>query len=373
MKIYSSIYRFQYVWRQKFINWIYKNSSHEINLSLIAKPENILIICTGLLGDSVMSSPVLPKLREIYPNSKIIFLGKKNNCELFYDCPYIDEFKITTVIPFTILHKSKENMLLKWIRSKKIDLAIVLVGAQFGKILKNANIPIRVCTDLKGANLPNLYTHLYESSTPKTWGPNEQLNALRCLGHQVPFTLPKIWVNEIISFNVKDILFSRGLQINEAFVVIHPFGSTKRQWWDLNNIKILATEIYTKFKMKTILIGGKETENLVPTNKYIIDLSGMLSIGELISIINLAKVIVTTDSGPFHIAGALNKFIVGLFRSSRPEFKELYPKSNIILGYNVECLNKCKWDKCINEKCNQLQEIKPSHVVLSINTLLKAC
>lgn len=370
MGVYSYFYSLQYIYRQKFINWLNKGIYNEVDLKTVSNPHNILVICTGLLGDSVMSSPVFPQLRKIYPNSKIIFLGKKTNCELFYSCPFIDEFKITPVIPFTLFHRAEEKKLLEWLKSKKIDLAIVLLGAQFGKILKDAKIPIRVCTSIKGANLPNLYTHLYQSRTPKTWGPNEQLNSLRCLGHNVPFHTPKLWINEITINQVKKNLLSNGIQFKEKFVILHPFGSTKRQWWDLDNVSALVEDIYTKFKMKTLLIGGLETKGLISSNDYLLDFTGTLSINELISVIHLSEILITTDSGPFHIAGALNKNIIGLFRSVRPEFKNLYTKSKIILGHDSSCLNKCKWDKCYNTKCQQMKNIDPKQVTANTYSLL---
>ena len=372
MNLYSSVYSFQYILRQKIINRYYRNSPKEFDQNLLKNPKIILVICTGLLGDSVMSSPVFFHLRQIYPKAKIIFLGKKNNCELFFDCPYIDEYKITPIIPFTLIYKLKERILLEWVKSKNIDIAVVLLGAQFGKILKDAKIPIRVCTNIKGAYLPNLYTHLYESATPKDWGPNEQLNSLRCLGHIVPFSLPKLWTNDLTNKLIKSVLVKNNIQEEEKFIILHPFGSSKRQWWDTNNIKILSKELYNKFKIKTILIGGIETMNLIAPDKYLLDLTGKVSIGELISLIYLAEILITTDSGPFHIAGALNKNIIGLFRSSRPEFAKLYPKTKIILGYNEFCLKKCNWDTCINEKCYQMHEITPCQVISSISSFLKS-
>ena len=49
-------------------------------------------------------------------------------------------------------------------------------------------------------------------------------------------------------------------------------------------------------------------------NKNIIDLTGKLSLQQYISFINAANGLVAASTGPLHIAAALNKKAIGLFK-----------------------------------------------------------
>ena len=366
MSLISKLYGWQYILRQQYANRKYKSQTEYNNSSreAVVNPEKVLIICAGLIGDSVMSSPVFIRARQIWQSAEITILGQKHNLDLFAGCPEINKFYETPVIPFSLRERKKEKYLLDWLKSQKFDVAISLLGGQFGEILAEAKIPIRACGNLH-THLPNCFTHLYNLATPRTWGANEQLNSLRCLGFEVDYISPKLWLVESARQLAEDKLKILGLGKNEKYVVIHPFGSTKRQWWGIEKVEKLAKHLLDKYDLQTILIGGKETAQYVPitTSQKMINSVGQLTLPELLSVIDESVLVISTDSGPFHIAGALEKPLIGLFRSSRPEHANSYSTAKVVFGENKTCQKLCSWNYCRSNPCEQLLSLEGTSVI----------
>jgi len=82
-------------------------------------PPRILIRGTNWLGDAVMTTPALLRLREKFPNSRIALLTPDKLRELWTHHPAVNE---------TISFSGGENVLAvgKKIRADKFDLALVL-------------------------------------------------------------------------------------------------------------------------------------------------------------------------------------------------------------------------------------------------------
>lgn len=321
------------------------------------RPKRVLVILAGLIGDSVMSLPAISEARKLWPNAHIAVLGKKHNRELITACPIFDEFYECNADPFSIRRSDEIKKLKVWLSEQRFDIAIILLGDQFAHLLAKARIPIRV--GVAGTPLQNCLTVTYDIGSPRTWGTDERLNSLRCLGYNVRSTTTKLWVDESVKSRAREKLAELGIVDDENYAVLHPFGSSRRQWWPIENIPHLANLLHTHHCLRTVLIGGKETSevDISTSGESIIDTRGLLSLQELLAVIDRAKVVITTDSGPFHISGALGKSIIGLFRARRPEHATTYSTSRVIFGRDDGCNIMCEWDSCADSNCRQMQRI----------------
>ncbi len=320
-------------------------------------PNKVLFVLSGLIGDSVMSLPAISEARKLWPDAHIAVLGKKHNRELIAACPIFDEFYECNADPFSIRRSDEIKKLKIWLTEQEFDIAIVLLGDQFAHLLAKAKIPIRV--GVAGTPLENCLTITYDIGSPRTWGTDERLNSLRCLGFDVRLVTPKLWVGESARMRARKKLAEAGIVDDENYAVLHPFGSSRRQWWPIENIPHIANLLHTQHGLRTVLIGGKETSDVdIGTgDESIIDTRGVLTLQELLAVIDGAEVVITTDSGPFHISGALAKMIIGLFRQSRPEHAAAYPSANVIYGENSQCDAECFWDKCSADTCRQMANL----------------
>lgn len=371
MSVKNNLYAWQYFNRQKFVNWRHRRKNHDAAAILNGEPKKVLFVVAGLLGDAVMSTPAIIAARELWQNAHFTVLGQKHNLDLLGACPHVNEFYETPVIPFSLRKRPQEKKLKQWLASENFDVAIVLSGGQFGAVLAEAKIPIRVAGRNHQTRLPNCFTHLYDDETPRLWGPSEQLNAIRALGYDGANILPELWTENKARQTAREKLRALGLSENSGYAVIHPFGSTHRQWWRLDEIAGLAANLKTEYDLQTVLIGGKETvASVAPeTAAAVVNTTGQLSLPELLAVVEAAEIVVTTDSGPFHIAGALGKNIVGLFRARRPEHAHNYPNAAVAFGEFESCKHNCRWDFCQSDPCEQMQRISLEEVLRAVKSL----
>ncbi|MBX3295951.1 MAG: glycosyltransferase family 9 protein [Acidobacteria bacterium] len=310
-----------------------------------------------------MSLPAIVAARELWPEARITVLGKTHNRELLKADPNIDEFYVCDADPFSLRRSAEIGELKTWLAGQGFDAAIILLGDQFAHLLARAGIPVRA--GVKGTILEPCLTHAYEIGSPREWGTRERLNCLRVLGAEVTDRVPKLYVDAEAAETAASKLSELGLSPGERYAAFHPFGSTSRQWWPMENVPEFLRLAESQTGMRVVLLGGKETQAADTGTDGIIDTRGRLTIPELLAVIDGSEVVVTTDSGPFHIAGALGKHIIGLFRNRRPEHATAYPTARAVLGMNEKCNTECDWDKCAADPCRQMRAIPVASVFSS--------
>ena len=291
----------------------------------------------------------------MWPGARITVLGKRHNRELLAGCPFVDEFYEFNADPFSLRRSPEVKELQAWLNGAGFDAAIILLGDQFAHLLARAGIPVRV--GVKGAPLERCLTHTYEIGSPREWGTRERLNSLRIFGKEIGKSEPELWVDAEAAVSAGGKLGELGLADGERYAVLHPFGSTERQWWNLGEAGALAEFLSNKRGLSTVLVGGPETVSAAARIGGVIDTTGKLTIRELVAVIANAETVITTDSGPFHIAGALRRPTIGLFRARRPEHRNAYSSARVVLGRDDSCDATCRWDMCASNPCRQMRNI----------------
>jgi ADP-heptose:LPS heptosyltransferase len=368
----AHLYKWHFRFRQQSAGWfqriIYSHTSSDVKYD--QQPSKVLLVMTGLIGDTVMSTPVIVEARRLWPEAEIVLLGTKQNLALLENCPLLNSSHLTSASPYSIRSRKENGKLKRWLAESGFDLAIILLGDDYAQVLADVAIPVRV--GVSGHWLEPFLTHNYEIKSPREWGPNERLNSLRCLGLQVENTLPKLWVTDEMRDQAKSRLAQLGLPVGQAYVVIHPFGSTLRQWWQLDKAETLVRRLQSECGMTTVLAGGPETKDHIPEPLagLVINTTGKLTIQELLGVIEGSRLAISTDSGPFHIAGALGRPVVGLFRARRPEHAGHYPQARVLFGRDDRCQQPCAWDKCAASPCRQLSRLRADEVFETVCEML---
>ncbi len=124
----------------------------------------------------------------------------------------------------------------------------------------------------------------------------------------------------------------RRLKLNEESILIVNIGcgtqDAKIKRPDFKFYEALLKYGYEKYNLIPVLVGAPFEKEINQqfikyyTQKYnypIYDIAGETSILELVGAINLGKVVISSDSGPYHIAVALKKPTLALFNFDNPE------------------------------------------------------
>lgn len=331
-----------------------------------------------------MCTPAITQVRKLFPAAEIFGLVTSRNRELLAPAPWFDGFLVYDWSPFPLRpSKHRELSRLKArVRSLELDLAIILLGDDFVPLLCRAGVPRIV--GVAGNEFSSFCTETYSIGHPRTWGPDERVGALTALGYPVKLVDAAIFVDAEARERVGERLESVvGDRKQDRLIVFHPFGRTPPQWYPWPLVVAAARGLSGETGSTVVLVGTSRERELLAAKglrvpDVVVDWLGALSIEELCALIERAAVVISTDSGPMHLAGALQRPCVGLFRAIRDEHAYRY-RSVVPLFWDEAgsaCSPECRWwlpawDGCATP-CRQISGIGPQRLVEQTAALLDA-
>jgi lipopolysaccharide heptosyltransferase II len=360
-----------------------------MGLRELSRDARILVRGTNWLGDAVMTTPALLRLREKFPDAHIALLTPEKLEQLWQNHPAVNE-----AIPFS----PGEGVfaVTKKLRAGKFDTALVLPNSPRSAIETFlAGIPERIGyarpwrnffltrTLTPRADAAKMHKRtiaeiqsLVSGSTqnsklsPRSTGQNssshqsyEYLHLAAALGANPEPLPPKLFVTVE---EVEVIGKKFGLERSTGPIFgLNPgaeYGPAKR--WPVEKFIAAAKEIQQQTKCTWILFGGKndveitnQIQSALGNGPVIHNLAGKTSLRELMALLNLCRVFLTNDTGPMHVAAALGVPVVAIFGSTSPELTGPVSSGDLrhhILTSDAPCspcfLRECPIDfRCMNE------------------------
>jgi heptosyltransferase-2 len=272
-----------------------------------------LIIQTAFLGDVILATPVVSELKRIYPQLMIDMLVKKGNEELLANHPAINQ-----TYTFNKASGKLRAMLslIKTFRANRYDIVINLHRFGSSGILT----VFSGGKQLRGFD-KNPLSFFYHMRKPHQLGDGtheveRNLSLIADLGAQQ-------LVHPTIYPSLKQVASTEHL-IKDTFICLAPASV-----WFTKQLPVSKwVELIKKqpADQKNYLIGGPSDVNLCEDiknqvgNSSVINLAGKLSIMESAVLIKHAKRAYVNDSGPLHLASALNTPTTAFFCSTSPKF-----------------------------------------------------
>ncbi|MFQ5739790.1 MAG: lipopolysaccharide heptosyltransferase II [Acidobacteriota bacterium] len=288
--------------------------------------EEILVRGTNWVGDSVMSLPALRELRRLYPQSRITLLVRKWVAAIFQDQQLVDEIR-----PLPESRTMRRRLMAIRGLPRHFDRAVLLPNSfEVALSAFMAGIPERIGYRTDGRGLL-----LTRRATPR----------IRTLKrHQTYYYLDLLhqtglsgidYLNDA-SFQpdlrlkpspegmraAQSLLEQAGVQAGSRRVLINPgaiFGPAKR--WFLDRYGLLADRLMESEKVEVLIIGSPgelglahEIANSMRRCPYI--LTGKTNLASLMGLLASCDLLITNDSGPMHLAAALDVPQVALFGST---------------------------------------------------------
>lgn len=292
--------------------------------------DNILFIKLGAIGDVLMTTPLIRAIKKRYPNAQITYY-----CGKSYSKVLSGNTNINRLVPFDqdIFFKKQIKSIIKLknkIKKEKYDIAFVLDKhwslSLFAFLCK---IPFRIGFDRNGEGFANNMNISYKKVRHEI---DYYLDLAKLIGiksstKKIDLTLDKKETNY-----AKDI-FKKN-KIKKSICLI-PGGANNpgvgddpiRRWPEAKFAELIQK---AESKYSIILLGGpgdvaigKKILSALnnDSKKHIINLIGKTSIKESAAIMKNSNHIVCNDSGPMHIASAVNNKIISLFGPSSPKRK----------------------------------------------------
>jgi heptosyltransferase II len=307
----------------------------------------ILVRGTNWLGDAVMTTPALLRLREKFPDAHITLLTPEKLKDLWLPFPTVNE--IISLAPnesvFSVGLKLK-------LRAGKYDLALIFPNSPRSAIeVWCSGISERVgyarpwrnffLTNVIPARADAVKMHkhsaaeiheLIRSRRSQVLPPasahqiHEYLNLVAALGANPDPLPPQLLV---MPRGIEAAKINFGLaDFRKPILGLNPgaeYGLAKR--WPWERFLAAACEIQRRTDCTWILFGGKSDMQIAAqieagfqkAKHEILNLAGKTSLRELMALLKLCRVLLTNDTGPMHVAAALGTPVVVPFGSTSPE------------------------------------------------------
>ncbi len=303
------------------------------------QPTRVLIVLPSWVGDAVMATPALRHIRDALPGAFIGALCRPGLDTILNGANLIDEFH--TQQPSGVM--TPKHAAAK-VRGRKYDAALLLTNS-FSTALTTrlAFVPRRTGYDRDGRGFlltqritpprnpdgswrltpaVDYYYHAAQHflrEDPSPFNPEPLTDPARA-----PLILPAVAALELACTDndharASATLASAGVEPDEPFVLLNPGGNNPAKRWPPDRFAALADHLHRAHGLRALVNGAPAEADLC---RAIADqsASGAVAlpdhdhtIGGLKSLCARARLMITNDTGPRHIAAALGTPVVSLF------------------------------------------------------------
>ena len=331
--------------------------------------KRILIVRTDRIGDVLLSTPVIKALREVYPESRIAFMLRPYAREIAEGNPYLDE-----VIVYDKYGKDRGIYaglrFAHFLKKKRFDAAFILHPTNRVHLITFlARIPIRVGYDKK---MSFLLTDRIKDS--KHLGQKHEaeynFDVLKAVGIKKmsdELFMPRFTRDKE---KVEAILIEKGIKAGDKIVAVHPAASCPSKIWPPERFAKVCDALVRNDSCKIVFIcSDKDNEICRQVVSFMSEAAYAvfegLKLKELAALLEKARLLISNDSGPVHIAVAVSTPVIDIFGRNQtglsPRRWGPLDKKSIVLHKEVGCRD-CLAHKCDkNFKC--LKAIKVEDVL----------
>ncbi len=293
----------------------------------IAEVHHIAMFRALYLGDFLCSVPALRALKQRFPDAELTFIGlpwlhgivdRFRHIDRFVEFPGYGNLEGLLSDPATL------GRFLTEAHGHGYDLAIQMHGdgrvsnefvVQLGA---SATLGYRPSMDLVAP--PQLDLELQ-------WNDDEHevlrwLRLVRALGatSDPQLEFPVLPGDEVES---AEVAWAVGLDLRSPIMVVHPGAKDPDRRWPPASFALVADRLARELGAQVVVTGtcaelpiAQEVADLMQMDAHI--LAGKTSLGGLASLLSRARLLVTNDSGPSHMAAALRVPSVVLFGPTDP-------------------------------------------------------
>lgn len=293
----------------------------------------ILVVRPDNLGDVVMSSAAIKSLKEGGGNRHICLLTSEKGARVAQYIPVIDEIMVADLpwakheVP---LDGQGLGQLVDEVKRRKFDAAVIMT------VFSQNPLPSAMICYMAGIPLRLAYCHENPWDLLTDWVPDREPKEF--IRHEVQRQLDLVnWVaagsgNNSLSLEVdpkdwgslrKKIISAGGVP-DAPWIVVHPGASEAKRQYNTTKLGLAVKMIADRWPVQ-IMFSGIKAEGLIieevtkSAGVEAINLAGRLGLGELISLISQAELLISNNTGPVHIASAMKTKVVDLYARTNPQ------------------------------------------------------
>jgi len=321
----------------------------------------ILILKPSSLGDVVQALPVLRLLKQHRPDDEIYWWIDSQLAPLLEGDP-----DLAGVVCFDRRrwarprHWPEMAHSIRWTRNQTFDWVIDLQClARSGLFAWLANGKLTIGLDDPREGARGFYDVIVPRASYQTHAVDWYLSVLPRLG--VPVNSNFTWLPErkVVAKAVRE----KWQTADSPWVIFQPGARWLNKRWPAENFAALARQLAAAdSELRFAVLGGSDDQKLGETilraePNRCLDLTGKLSLSEMVEWIRLGAVMVSNDTGPMHVAAALKKPLVAVFGPTEPRRTGPYGQLTSVIQTTLPCV------PCMKSVCHYREPLACLHTI----------
>lgn len=323
-----------------------------------SKIKRILVITLSNIGDIILTTPAIEALLSEFPGARLdVMVGPSGK----------DLFSAHGKISSCVIYDKKSSPL------RKIKLFVKLLKKRYDLVvdLRNTVLPVLLLPRFKTSPLQHRKKgeSLHKSRV--------HLSRLKEIGINISGASFYIPVGESDRKYVDSLL---GVLEGKPFVVLSPSAKSHLKRWPLKNFATLSDMIKNELGYEVVFIGDKYDR--VVTERILfymetkpLNLLEKTNIRQLAYLIKKSRLLITNDSAPLHVGGAVGANILAFFGpTDEKKYGPITEAKSRVLKRNIKCA-PCEAPQCINlaNKYECLKTITAEEAFKAMKEILKEC
>ncbi|PNI04475.1 heptosyltransferase [Vibrio diazotrophicus] len=320
-RVVSQIQRFRDIIRRKLGIWLF-DTKKKATFNPTDVKSILFIRHDAKLGDAIVSSCLIRKLKKFRPDIRQVVLTSKGMSSMFKDDFGVDEVvhikkrpsygeirnicqqigSVDMVVSLNQDMKMKDIYMLKHLESQ------LNVGVDPEVGLININIQNDICH----AHYAKKFDYI-----------------AKLVGIDAPEESYIVPVKDEAILRVKQFLVAKGI---DKFVLLNPFGSGNERKLSAEKINEILLEVQSKKSLPVVILSSPDTRELLASmpivfSGSVVHFDQSESIFDAIAAVELCDLVITVDTSIVHIAAGLNKPQIAIYSDDKTNFKNWNPNS----------------------------------------------
>jgi heptosyltransferase I len=349
---------------------------------------NILIVKTSAIGDVAHTLPALNALRRHFPKAHITWLVEEASAEILNNHQALDR---------VLICRRK-----KWINDFSKPLSFIKILKEIRNFIKSLrDTEYDLVIDFQGLLKSSIWVFFSKAKRKVGFGPgmdhaehsfiflnervpavsmehhavNRELMLLSAIGipcDKIGFGFP---IDTLDRKKIKNLLWSYMISETDRVVAINPMARWETKLWESRKFAQVADQLCEK-GFKVCFTGAKDDiDEIEKIRSFMthntVNLAGKTSLKTLAALYEIAELLLTTDTGPMHIAAAINTPVVALFGPTAPSRTGPFGAGHRIVDVRKDCSpcfkRFCPTKACMKEITAEMAMEKMEHILSAGN------
>lgn len=349
-----------------------------MNITNTALPQPIRkILCVRVdnIGDVLMTTPALRALKQHF-DAEITLLASAAGSDVAPFIPEIDRvvtFDAPWVKTYAAPPTSRSTLAMaERLRAERFDAAVIFsVYSQnplpAAMLTFLAEIPLRLGHSHE--NPYDLLTHWVPDPEPQKFIRHEvrrQLDLVAHLGAVTEDERLSLRPNLAAQTRVRQMLAAHHVDLTQPWLILHPGVSEERRRYRAAGYASAGQRISQYLGCRILVTGIAAEEEIVhrvaqDIGPAAIPLAGAFSLEEFISLLDMAPMLITNNTGPVHMAAALGTPVVDVYAATNPQHTP-WQTPHRVLTFDVAC-KACARNICAEDHSGDRREVSPQEIV----------